>query len=135
MSLTVIESDKVEVNGSAEKVFNFLSDMNNHERLMPSQVSGWESTADECSYTLNGMAKIGMKVSEKTPNSKIIIGSHGKVPFEFKLTTLITEAGADKCTAQMIFEADLNPMMKMMVAGPMGKFFNYMAGKLNSVIA
>lgn len=76
-----------------------------------------------------------MKVTERIPNSKIIIGSHGKVPFEFTLTTTIEENGADKCTCQMIFEADLNPMMKMMVGGPMGKFFNYMASKLNSVIA
>lgn len=135
MSLTVIESDKVEVNGSAEKVFNFLADLNNHEKLMPSQVSNWQSSTDECSYTLNGMATIGMKVTEKTPNSKIIIGSHGKVPFDFTLTTTIEDAGNDKCMAQMTFEADLNPMMKMMVGGPMGKFFNYMASKLNSVIA
>ena len=135
MSLTVIESDKVEINKSAETVFNFLSDFNNHEKLMPSQVSNWQSTSDECSYTLNGMATIGMKITEKTPNSKIVISSHGKVPFEFTLTTTIADNGGDKCTAQMIFEADLNPMMKMMVAGPMGKFFNYMASKINSVIA
>jgi len=135
MSLTVIESDKVEINNSAEKVFNFLSDLNNHEKLMPSQVTNWQSSTDECSYTLNGMATIGMKISEKTPNSKIVIASHGKVPFAFTLTTVITEVDANKCTAVMTFEADLNPMMKMMVGGPMGKFFNYMASKLNTAIA
>jgi len=135
MSLTVIESDKVEINHSAEKVFNFLSDLNNHEKLMPSQVTNWQSTTDDCSYTLNGMASIGMKVSEKTPNSKIVIGSNGKVPFAFTLSTVITEVDANKCNVVMTFEADLNPMMKMMVAGPMGKFFNYMASKLNTAIA
>jgi carbon monoxide dehydrogenase subunit G len=134
MSLTTIESDKVEINHSAEKVFNFLSDLNNHEKLMPSQVTNWQSSTDECSYTLNGMASIGMKVTEKTPNSKIVIASHGKVPFEFTLTTNITEVDGNKSNAVMTFEADLNPMMKMMVAGPMGKFFNYMASKLNSAI-
>ncbi len=133
MSLTVIESDKVEIDNSAEYIFNYLTDFNNHEKLMPPQVTNWQSTADDCSFTLNGMATIGMKIVDKMPNSKINITQNGKVPFDFNLIINITEVDANKCIGQMTFEADLNPMMKMMVAGPMGKFFNYLATKLKTV--
>jgi carbon monoxide dehydrogenase subunit G len=132
MSATIIESDKVDVAKSAEQVFNFLSDFNNFEKLMPSQVTNWQSTKDDCSFTLNGMTTLGMKITERTPNSKILISSNGKVPFDFTMDVTITENGAAS-VGQIVFEADLNPMMKMMVVGPMGKFFNYLAKKLSTV--
>lgn len=133
MSLTKIESDKVEINNSAEKIFNHLSDFNNFSQLMPPQVTNWQSTADECSFTLNGMATIGMKIVEKTPNTKISINSHGKVPFEFKLFVLLTEKDASNCVGQLTFESDLNPMLKMMVEKPLGNFFNMLAQKMKDI--
>ena len=83
--MTKIESEKVEINNSAEKIFNYLSDFKNFEKLMPTQVSNWSANSEECSFTINGMATIGMKIIEKIPFSKIIISSNGKVPFDFKL--------------------------------------------------
>ena len=47
MSLTKIESEIVEINNSAENIFNYLSDFKNFEKLMPSQVTKWEATSDE----------------------------------------------------------------------------------------
>ena len=90
MSVTKIESEKVEIANSAEKIFAYLSDFNNFKALMPSQVTNWTSTSEECSFTINGMATIGMKIIEKTPFTKITISSNGKVPFEFKLFVLLT---------------------------------------------
>lgn len=133
MSLTKIESQTSEINNSAENVFNYLSDFNNFGKLMPQQVTNWQSTTDECSFTINGMATIGMKIIEKTPNSKISISSHGKVPFEFKLFILITEKDAQNCTGQLVFESELNPMIKMMVEKPLGNFFNMLAAKMKDI--
>lgn len=133
MSHTKLESDKVEINNSAQNIFNYLSDFRNFEKLMPPQVTNWQSSADECSFTINGMATIGMKIIEKTPNSKITITSNGKVPFEFKLFVFIEEKEADKCIGQLIFESDMNPMLKMMVEKPLGNFFNMLAQKMKEI--
>ena len=133
MSLTKIESEKVDINNSAEKIFNYLSDFKNFEKLMPSQVSNWEATSDECSFMINGMATIGMKIIEKIPNSKIIITSNGKVPFDFKLFVFMTETGTSSSVGQITFESDLNPMMKMMVEKPLGNFFNMLAKKMADI--
>lgn len=132
MGMTVIESDKVDVQKSPEKVFAFMSDLNNYEKLMPPQVTNWSSTEDECTFTLNGMTTLGMKITERIPNSKVIIASHGKVPFDFGMFVTIDENG-EASVGQIKFEAQLNPMMKMMVVGPMGKFYNYLAKQLTTV--
>ena len=100
---------------------------------MPSQVTNWTSTTDECSFTINGMATIGMKIIEKAPFSKISIISNGKVPFEFKLFVLITEKDAGNCVGQLTFESDMNPMIKMMVEKPLGNFFNMLTQKMKDI--
>ena len=133
MSLTKIESEKVEIPSAAEKIFNYLSDFNNFGKLMPPQVSNWQSTTEECSFTINGMATIGMKMIEKIPNKKITISSNGKVPFEFNLFVSIAEKGPSKCEGQLLFESELNPMLKMMVQKPLSNFFNLLAQKMKDI--
>ena len=133
MSITKLESDKVEINNSASTIFIYLSDFNNFEKLMPSQVTNWSSTSEECTFTINGMATIGMKIIEKTPFTKITITSHGKVPFEFKLFVLLTEKDATNCIGQLTFESDMNPMIKMMVEKPLVNFFNMLAQKMKEI--
>ena len=133
MSVTKIESEKVEVNNSAENIFTYLSDFNNFQKLMPPQVTNWTSTTEDCSFTINGMATIGMKIIDKTPFTKITISSNGKVPFEFKLFVLLTETGANSCIGQLVFESELNMMMKMMVEKPLGNFFNMLAKKMKDI--
>ena len=131
--MTKIESDKVEISISALTIYNSLSDFNNFKKLMPEQVSNWSSTKDECSFTINGMAPLGMKIVERKPYSEIRIVSHGKIPLIFDLKVLLTEIGENKTMAQLIFESKLNPMMKMMLEKPLSNFFNMLAGKLKDI--
>lgn len=133
MSQTKIESDKTIIENSAENVFNFLSNFNNFQKLMPHQVTEWTSTESECSFNLNGMATIGMKIMEKNPNTHIKITSNGKVPFDFLLHVLLTADSPTQTTGQLVFEAELNPMIKMMVEKPLTNFFNILAGKMKEI--
>ncbi|HVA99247.1 MAG TPA: SRPBCC family protein [Bacteroidia bacterium] len=131
--MTRIESDIVEINKSAAEIFSFLSDFNNFQKLMPPQVTNWTSTENECSFTINGMATIGMKIIEKNPNTQIKISANGKNPFAFTLEVLLTTISESKCTEQLVFDADLNPMLKMMVVKPLGNFFNLLVNKLKEI--
>jgi hypothetical protein len=133
MALTIIESEKVELNYSAEKIFNFLSDFNNFGKLMPSQVTNWTCTGEDCTFTISGMATIGMKITEKVPSSKIVYASNGKVPFDFQLIANIVEKGENSCVGQLTFESDMNPMIKMMAERPLGNFFNLLAQKMKDL--
>ncbi len=100
---------------------------------MPHQVTEWESSENECTFNLNGMAKIGMRIVDKTPNSNIKITSFGKVPFEFTLNVNITETASNACKGQLVFESDINPFMKMMVEKPLTHFFNGLAQKMKDI--
>src|ERR1035437_2911828 len=128
-----IESDKSEINKSASEVFSFLTNFNNFHKLMPPQITNWQSTENDSSFTLSGMATIGIKNMEKVPNTLIKVSSNGKVPFNFILDIVFTETSPTQCIGQLIFDAELNPMMAMMVEKPLRKFFNLLAEKLKEV--
>lgn len=129
-----IESEKSDINKPASEIFSFLSNFNNFQKLMPEQVTNWQSTENDCTFTIKGMATIGMKIDEKIPNSLIKISSHGKVPFTFNLNVQLTETSPTQTTGQLIFDADLNPMMAMMVEKPLRNFFNILAAKMKDVL-
>lgn len=129
-----IETEKVSCQQSAEKIFNFLSDFNNFKTLMPPQVTNWQSTSDTCTFTINNMATVGMKIESKTPHSKIhIISDGGKVPFSFTLDVLLTPLNDSNCTGQLVFDADIPIFLRPMVEGPLGNFFNLLAKKMADI--
>jgi carbon monoxide dehydrogenase subunit G len=129
-----IESKRVELKESQEKIFNFLSDFRNFEQLIPQdRVSKWTATDDTCAFNINGMADIGMKITNLEKPSAIYINSHGKNPFDFTLTVNITEKGPESSSAKLLFNADVNPFLSMMVEKPLTNFFNMLADKLEQI--
>lgn len=131
--MTRIESDQVTIHKTAKEVFDFMSDFNNFKQLMPEQVVNWQSTSDECSFTIQGMATLGMKIVDKRPNSFIKIIKNGSAPFDFTLTCKIDELQQDS-SIQLAFDVDLNPMMKMMATKPLTNFLNILVNKLKEVV-
>jgi len=131
--LTRIESNIAEINNSPEKVYSFLSDLNNLEKLMPEQVINWKSTEDTCSFTIKGMTDLSMKISEKTPFSKVEIVPGEKAPFNFSLIINLQNPKENLCVAQIIFDAELNAMMEMLARKPLQNFVNMLAAKLKEL--
>jgi len=129
-----IESKKAIVNTSAEKAFNFISDFNNFKNLLPDdKISDYQSTSDSCSFNINGMANISMRIKSRFPNSKLEVVSDGKNPFNFLLTILLDEKTENSCEAVIIFEADVYPFVKMMIETPLTNFFNMLSEKLPQI--
>ncbi len=127
-----LESPKVTLNKSAEDAFNFLSDVKNFEKLMPENISKFEVLEeDKFLFALKGMPEIILKKKEATPNSKIVLGAAGG-KLDFSLTGTISEIEADKSDIQLAFEGDFNPMMAMMIKGPISKFIETLAGNMTT---
>lgn len=128
-----LESTKVRVPQSAEYIFNALNDVKNFEKLMPESIAKFEVTGDDSFiFALKGMPEIKLRKKEQTPHSKIVLGAASdKLPFT--LTGDITEVDANNTEIQLHFEGSFNPMMAMMVKGPIGKFIEALAGNMNKL--
>ena len=122
-----LESQKITVEKSAEYLFNTLTDVKSFEKLMPENIAKFQVTADDAFiFALSGMPEIHLKMLEKTPTSKIALGAaDGKIPFTLIIN--INEVSGTTSGIQFHFSGNFNPMMAMMVKGPISKFIETLA--------
>lgn len=129
--MTNITSEKKKVEYSTQKVFDFIGDFNNFQSLLPAdKIESWTCTTDTCSFRIKGMTDLGLKIESSTPPDQIVMVSHGKNPFDFKMIVNITEMEGDTSEVYIDFEGDINPFMKMMVEKPLQNFFNILVTRL-----
>ena len=132
--MTVIKST-TEVNLPVEKVYAFLSDMNNHQQLMPENIYNWSSTEDEASFTIQNMAKLAIKITERIPNQELTALPTEKPPFDVELKWTVAPNATGGTTATLFINADLNMMMKMLASGPLQKLADHQTEHLTKVLA
>jgi carbon monoxide dehydrogenase subunit G len=125
--MTQIESDEWVISQTPDEVFAFLSDCNNLQQLMPEQVTDWQSTTDRCSFTIKGMASLGMMITERNEGQSIVVARDGKAPFDFVMRYLLKPLNDGTTGLQIVFDADLNPFLKMMAEKPLRNFLNTIA--------
>ena len=125
-----LESPQVTVDKSPQEVFDFLSDIKNFEKLMPDNISKFEILDDDkFLFALKGMPEIVLKKKEVIPPNKIVLGAAGG-KLDFSLIGNITETEEGKSDVKLQFEGDFNPMMAMMIKGPISKFIETLVTKM-----
>ena len=129
-----LESPKTTVNKSPQDVFNFLSEVKNFEKLMPENISKFEVIDDDkFLFALKGMPEIILKKKEVTPPNKIVLGAAGG-KIDFSLIGNIEEIDTNTSNVQLVFNGDFNPMMAMMIKGPITKFIETLTTNMPSAI-
>ncbi|UMB60474.1 SRPBCC family protein [Lutibacter sp. A80] len=118
-----LETKKSIINKSQKEFFEFLTDLNNFEQLMPENNTKFEVDGDSFIFGLKGMPEIRLVVKEKQEFDKIVLGAASS-KLDFSLTVTIDVVSENSCETQLLFEGDFNPMMAMMVKGPLQKFIN-----------
>lgn len=128
-----LESPKVTVEKPLEYIFNALSDVQNFEKLMPDTIAKFEVTADDSFiFGLKGMPEIKLKMMEKSPFNQIKLGAASdKIPFS--LIANLDAISENNTAIQLQFEGTFNPMMAMMVKGPIGKFIETLAQNMHKL--
>ena len=125
-----LESPKVTVQKSAQQLFDLLSDVKIFEKLMPENIAKFEVIGEDAFiFGLKGMPEIKLKMKEKVAPSKIILGAASdKLPFT--LIANIDSVSDSSSEVKLDFEGDFNPMMAMMIKGPIGKFIETLAANM-----
>lgn len=123
----------VTINRPVNEVYSFLADMNNHQQLMPPNITDWASTYDTASFNIQNMAKLALKVDSRVENQKIAIIPTQKPPFEVTITWALAAAG-DTTNVTFTINAELNMMMKMMASGPLQKLADHETSSLATAV-
>ena len=118
-----LETKKITAQKSAKEIFEFLTNLENFEGLMPESKEKFEVDGDSFIFGLKGMPEIRLIMQEKVEYSKIVLAAaSSKLPFT--LTLNIDAVDDNSSESQLFFKGDFNPMMAMMIKGPLQKFIN-----------
>lgn len=125
-----LESPKVSIEKSAQYIFDSLTEIKNFEKLMPESIAKFEVLSDDAFiFSLKGMPEIKLKMKEKITPNKIVLGAASeKLPFT--LIANIDSVTTNQSNVQLFFEGEFNPMMAMMIKGPIGKFIETLASNM-----
>ena len=128
-----IETPKKRVAKSDKEVYDFLTNFNNFEDLMPDSVAKFELLSDDSFvFALKGMPEIVLKRKEQVPHSKVVLGAASdKLPFS--LTIAIDQLSEGESEVQWSFEGEFNAMMAMMVKTPITNFMGTLSDKLSAL--
>jgi carbon monoxide dehydrogenase subunit G len=124
------KSQQVSIQRPAEVVFSFVNDFNKLGMLMPEKVSNWQATAETCSFEIQGMAKLNMRVAERIESKLLVLKADGANPFDYKLTIHLFPANEMRCEVMVEFNAALNPMLSMMASKSLQKLVEQMVDQL-----
>ncbi len=128
-----LESPKVTIAQSSAYLFNALNDVRNFEKLMPENIAKFEIIDDNCfEFALKGMPEIKLVKKSATPYSEVVLGAaSSKLPFT--LIARLEEKSQNETAVQLFFEGEFNPMMAMMIKGPIGKFIETLAHNMTKL--
>lgn len=128
-----LESPKVTVEKSSQELFNLLSEVKNFEKLMPENIAKFEVIGEDAFiFGLKGMPEIKLKMKEKTAPSQIVLGAASdKLPFT--LIANIDTISEQSSAVKLDFKGEFNPMMAMMVKGPISKFIETLASNMSKL--
>ncbi len=128
-----IKSRKVTVQKSAGNLFQYLKDVKNFEQLMPENISKFEVIREDAFvFALKGMPEIALETKEAVASSKLVLGAiSDKIPFTLEGT--ISDVSENSSEIELLFSGDFNPMMAMMIKGPITKFLETLSSQMEQL--
>ena len=100
---------------------------------MPENISKFELIRENAFiFALKGMPEIALEVKEVRSPNKVILGAiSDKLPFT--LIGNISALNEQSASVELEFEGDFNPMMAMMINGPITKFIDTLSSNLEGL--
>ncbi|MDA3911948.1 MAG: polyketide cyclase [Bacteroidales bacterium] len=117
------------IQNADERIFQFLSDFRNFDRLIPPDVEGWESDANSCHFRLKGQA-IELHIVERIPFKTIKIQSDDGSAFPFTFWIQLISASAYDTRVRLTIHADVNMMMRVVMKKQLKKGLDQLVNQL-----
>ena len=137
------------ISAPQEAVYDRLSNFKNLEQLFdPNRMAeikkqypdapdmkleNFEATADDCSFSISPVGKVGVQIIEREPSKLIKLASSPSVPFQFNCWIQLIPVDELSCKLRITLHAELNPMIKMLVNKHLKKGIDQIAEALTRI--
>lgn len=127
---TVIESPIITIHKEVHELVSHYSKPANFKELMPPEVLKFEASENHFLFGLKGLPEVRLNVEELSAEQIILKSASEKLPFYLRVK--FNSEGAET-KAQIHFEGEFNPMLKMMIQRPLQSFVNHLAENMKKI--
>lgn len=121
--LSTFESRTGRLDCTPDEVYNFISDIRNFERFIPSESSSsFKINQDICTVRVDMLGNVKIWISEKKKPERVVFAGNAPQVNDFKVVLDIINAETGKAEAKITLLVELNPLMKMVASGAASQF-------------
>ena len=122
------------INAGTTLVYNFVSDIRNFSRFIPEEtVKNWVVDADNCSFEINPVGSVTVKLTEKNPTSLVKFEGVALQNTGFRIWVQLKEAEPSVTRFRIVLRAELNPFYKMMASNAINNFLEKLVKEIEKV--
>ena len=132
MSKLEIVSKIGKIQNQQERIFNFLSDFRNFDRIVPTETEGWSSTEDTCRFKVKGQ-NIGLEIMDREPFKTIKIRSSDDSSLPFLFWIQLVEKDAYDTRVRLTLHAEVNMMMKLALKNQLKKALDQLVDQMTII--
>ncbi|MBR2369175.1 MAG: SRPBCC family protein [Paludibacteraceae bacterium] len=136
--MDTFESKIVHINSNAKSIFEKLSNLENLRPILANipqdkiKAEDIHLTADTCSFNVENMGEVGVKIVERE-EYKCIKFASDKSPVEFNIWIQLVEKAPYDTKAKITFKADLPFMIKMFIKDKLANGLDQVADLLTKI--
>ena len=127
-----ITSPKTRVNQPTSKLFDLSGNLQNFTRYMSDQVKDIIATEDSCSFTIENVAKITLKILDKTPFTQIRFVAENDKNIPLFLTLNYTAISESETDVEADLNIDIPIFLKPLVQKPLERFAEILSEKIKT---
>jgi carbon monoxide dehydrogenase subunit G len=129
-----IESKITKSEMSDEKLYDFVTDFNNFENLIPAdKIKDWKSDGDSCTFSIDGIGSAGLRIIEREPHTMVKITSEGSSPVNFLMWIQLKKISDNDTRIKITIDPQVNMMMMTMVKKPLKEFVDMLAERMSTL--
>lgn len=126
-----LEGRKIVVNKSARELAEMLKSPENYRELMPEGLQTFETKDNGFKFGLKSMPEIALKIEEVSESGVTLKSANPSL--DFSLKGLLKPLGETQTEAQLVFDGNFNPFIKMMVEKPLTNFIAALTDKIEKI--
>ena len=126
----IIVSPKTRIKQPASKLFETAGNLQNFTRYMSDQVKDIVVTENTCSFTIESIAKITLRILEKKPFSQIRFVAENDKNIPLFLTLNYTPVSENETNVEVDMDIDIPIFLKPLVQKPLEHFVKTLSEKI-----
>jgi len=129
--ISTFESRTGSLSCTPSEIFDFVTDIRNFRQFVPEgTIEDLQIGVESCSFRVSPVGNVNVNLTLKEPYTKVVYDGSVLQSNDFSLILDIKENAGGKAIVNLKLAAQLNPLLKMMAAKPIGDFLGKMVDEM-----